>query len=45
MMGTRYDPHSVERRWQEAWEADGLYRAGAGARRDETFVICVPRRT
>ena len=42
MMGTRYEPHSVERRWQEAWEAEGLYKAGAGARRPETFVICVP---
>jgi valyl-tRNA synthetase len=41
-MDTRYDPHAVERRWQGAWEAEGLYRAGAGARRGETFVICVP---
>ncbi len=41
-MDTRYDPHGVERRWQEIWEAEGLYRAGAGARREETFVICVP---
>ena len=24
------------------WEDEGLYRAGAGKRRDETFVICVP---
>ncbi len=41
-MDTRYDPHGVERRWQETWEAEGLYRAGAGARSGETFVICVP---
>jgi valyl-tRNA synthetase len=41
-MDTRYDPRAVERRWQETWEAEGLYRAGAGARRPETFVICVP---
>src|SRR6266571_1246894 len=41
-MDTRYDPHAVEARWQEAWEGEGLYRAGAGARRGETFVICVP---
>jgi len=34
-MDTRYDPHGVEARWQEAWEAEGLYRAGAGARRRE----------
>src|SRR3954470_10158105 len=35
-MDTRYDPHGVEARWQEAWEAEGLYRAGAGGRRDDT---------
>ena len=37
-----YQPEGVEERWQQAWEAEGLYRAGAGARSDETFVICVP---
>jgi valyl-tRNA synthetase len=37
-----YNPHGVEERWQRTWEEEGLYRAGAGARRDETFVICVP---
>ena len=42
MMETRYDPHGVEARWQETWEAEGLYKAGAGARGEETFVICVP---
>ena len=26
----------------EAWEAEGLYAAGAGRRRDESYVICVP---
>ena len=31
MMETRYDPHGVEARWQAAWEAEGLYKAGAGA--------------
>jgi valyl-tRNA synthetase len=41
-MEPRYEPHSVEERWQRAWEEEGLYRAGAGARRDETFVIAVP---
>src|SRR4051794_228955 len=41
-MDTRYDPHGVEERWQRTWEEEGLYRAGSGARRDETFVICVP---
>jgi valyl-tRNA synthetase len=37
-----YKPDGVEARWQRAWEDEGLYRAGAGKRRDETFVICVP---
>jgi valyl-tRNA synthetase len=41
-MESRYDPGVVERRWQETWEAEGLYAAGAGARRDDTYVICVP---
>ena len=43
MMETRYDPHGVEQRWQTTWEAEGLYRAGAGAPAGaETYVICVP---
>ena len=37
-----YRPEGVEERWQQAWEAEGLYRAGAGKRSDDTFVICVP---
>jgi valyl-tRNA synthetase len=37
-----YKPQGVEERWQRTWEDEGLYRAGAGKRRDETFVICVP---
>jgi valyl-tRNA synthetase len=37
-----YKPEGVEARWQRSWEEEGLYRAGAGARRDETFVIAVP---
>ena len=41
-MEPTYRPDDVERRWQEAWEAEGMYRAGAGKRRDETFVIAVP---
>jgi valyl-tRNA synthetase len=41
-MESLYEPSGVERRWQETWEAEGLYAAGAGRRRDETFVICVP---
>ena len=41
-MESLYDPSAVERRWQETWESEGLYAAGAGRRRDESFVICVP---
>ena len=41
-MESLYKPAGVEERWQRTWEEDGLYRAGAGARSDETFVICVP---
>jgi valyl-tRNA synthetase len=41
-MDPLYQPAGVETRWQETWEDEGLYAAGAGARRDETYVICVP---
>jgi valyl-tRNA synthetase len=41
-MDQTYSPADLEERWQRTWEEEGLYRAGAGARRDETFVICVP---
>jgi valyl-tRNA synthetase len=41
-MEPRYDPQAVEGRWQRTWEEEGLFRAGAGARRDDTYVICVP---
>jgi valyl-tRNA synthetase len=38
-----YKPEGVEERWQRAWEEEGLYRAGAGARPDAgSFVICLP---
>ena len=37
-----YDPSAVERRWQETWEVEGLYAAGAGRRRDESYVIALP---
>ena len=37
-----YEPAGVERRWQQTWEEEGLYRAGVGACRDESYVICVP---
>jgi valyl-tRNA synthetase len=37
-----YQPKGVEERWQRVWEEEGLYAAGAGSRRDDTYVICVP---
>jgi valyl-tRNA synthetase len=37
-----YKPEGVEERWQRTWEEEGLYRAGAGRRRDDSYVICVP---
>jgi len=37
-----YDPSGVETRWQESWEAEGLYAAGAGRRHDGTYVIALP---
>ena len=41
-MDPRYEPGAIETRWQETWEAEGLYGAGAGARRDDTFVVMHP---
>jgi valyl-tRNA synthetase len=41
-MDPLYRPEGVEARWQQAWEEEGLYAAGADARHDETYVICVP---
>ena len=37
-----YKAEGVEKRWQQTWEAEGLYQADAGKRHDDTFVICVP---
>jgi valyl-tRNA synthetase len=37
-----YRPDGVEQRWQETWESEGLYAAGAGRRRDESYVIAIP---
>jgi valyl-tRNA synthetase len=41
-MEPTYLPEGVEARWQQTWEEEGHFRAGAGRRREETFVICVP---
>jgi valyl-tRNA synthetase len=41
MMDPLYKPQGVEERWQQTWEAEGLYNAEADDPR-ETFVICLP---
>jgi valyl-tRNA synthetase len=41
-MESLYRPEGVEARWQKTWEEEGLYAAGAGARREKSYVICVP---
>src|SRR5262249_31185538 len=38
-MESLYRPEGVEERWQRTWEEEGLYRAGAGQRRDDSYVI------
>jgi valyl-tRNA synthetase len=40
-METRYNPHGVEERWQQTWEAEGLYAAEPGSGRP-TFVVAHP---
>ncbi len=40
-MDTRYEAAGVERRWQEYWEAEGLFDADPDADRP-TYVIAVP---
>ena len=40
-MDPLYEPAGVEARWQETWEAEGLYAADP-ARGDETFVVMHP---
>jgi valyl-tRNA synthetase len=41
MMDARYNPEGVEERWQQTWEAEGLYAAEPGTGR-ETFVVAHP---
>ena len=36
-----YDPHGVEERWQQTWEAEGLYNAEADDPR-RSYTICFP---
>src|SRR4051794_26827458 len=40
-MDPLYRPHGVEERWQQTWEAEGLYHADADDP-GETYVIAVP---
>jgi valyl-tRNA synthetase len=41
MMETRYNPHGVEERWQQAWEAEGYYHAEPDAL-GEPYAIALP---
>ena len=41
-MDKTFDAATAEPRIYEAWERAGAFRAGAGARRDETFCILLP---
>jgi valyl-tRNA synthetase len=40
-MQTRYEPHGVEERWQQAWESEGLYDAEPDPSRTP-YVDCHP---
>ncbi len=40
-MDPLYTPDGVEARWQQAWEAEGLYQSEPDSER-ETFVIAIP---
>src|ERR687897_1978884 len=41
MMDTRYNPHGVDERWQQAWEAEGYYNAEPDAE-GEPYAIALP---
>ncbi|MES1246158.1 MAG: valine--tRNA ligase [Actinomycetota bacterium] len=41
-LATLYNPHGVEERWQQTWEAEGLYRADDADETRPTYVIAVP---
>ena len=43
-MEPRYNPQGVEERWQQTWEAEGLYNADPDPSR-ESFAIATRRRT
>ena len=36
---TKYDPHSIEPKWQEAWEAEGLYHVSEDPSRPKKYVL------
>jgi leucyl-tRNA synthetase len=38
-MNERYDPQSIERRWQARWEEDGCFRAGARPGAEKRYVL------
>ncbi len=38
-MPDRYDPHTLEPRWRERWQADGIHRAGSDASRPAWYAL------
>ena len=44
-MQPRYEPRGVEERWQETWEAEGLYNADPDPSRDALRRLRTRRRT
>jgi valyl-tRNA synthetase len=41
-LATLYNPHGVEERWQQTWEAEGLYHADETDESRPTYTIAVP---
>ena len=39
LMNERYIPHNVEKKWQERWEEDGLYRKGKNDDRPNYYFL------
>ncbi len=38
----RYEPQTVEKKWQERWEADGIYHTNLSAERRHYFLTMLP---
>ncbi len=38
----RYDPQTIEKKWQQKWEADGIYHTNLNAERRRFFLTMLP---